>query len=684
MRQGLWLVRLWLGACCAVGASLASAQEATPEVPDVAPFALGEVRVTAPGADTPQAGDSTLDQEDIARFDRQTVSRAVSLVPGVATGSVGARNEQALFVRGFDLRQVPVFVDGIPVYVSYDGYADMGRFTTFDLAQIQIAKGFSSVLFGPNTIGGAINLISRRPAARFEGDAGAGVDYDRDMADDGYRASFNLGSNQGTWYAQLSGSYLDRRHDTLSDDFTPTTGEDGGVRNNSYSTDKKLNLKLAWTPNATDEYSLNYIVQRGEKGNPPYAGDGSVSVRYWQWPHWDKDSLYYISKTAFGDAYVKVRAYYDTFRNSLFSYDDASYSTMTKGYAFKSWYDDYTYGGSVEAGTELAARNTLKASAHYKADFHREHDDGDPIQHFEDRTYSLGVEDTQRFGGRLDLVAGASYDWRDGARAEDYDSDTGLSDFARGDASSFNPQIGLFYKTSDTGNAYFTVARKSRFPTIKNRYSYSFGTSVPNPDLKAEYAVNYQLGVSQAWHGVQVDAAVYYSDITDMIQAVSVDAALCSDSATSCTQNQNVGKVWSKGAELGLHGRLLASLELGGNYTWLDRTNESRDPTVRAIQLTDVPKHKLFVYGQWDIAAALRFIASTEYDARRLSASDGSRVASGFAVTDFKLVYDVGGGLSVEAGARNVFDRNYAYTEGFYEEGRNYFSNVNYRFGAGA
>jgi len=63
-------------------------------------------------------------------------------------------------IRGFDSREVPLFIDGIPVYVPYDGYVDLGRFTTADLAAIQVAKGFSSVAYGANTLGGAISRFS--------------------------------------------------------------------------------------------------------------------------------------------------------------------------------------------------------------------------------------------------------------------------------------------------------------------------------------------------------------------------------------------------------------------------------------------------------------------------------------------------------------------------------------------
>jgi iron complex outermembrane receptor protein len=45
---------------------------------------------------------------------------------------------------------------------------DLARFTTFDLAEVNVSKGYTSVIYGPNALGGAINLISRRPVKKFE------------------------------------------------------------------------------------------------------------------------------------------------------------------------------------------------------------------------------------------------------------------------------------------------------------------------------------------------------------------------------------------------------------------------------------------------------------------------------------------------------------------------------------
>ncbi len=240
-------------------------------------------------------------------FDRTTVGEALPLIAGASASRTGRRNEQTISVRGLDIKHVPLFIDGIPVYVPYDGYPDLGRFTTFDLSEIMVSKGFSSVLYGPNTMGGAINLVSRRPEQGVEGEAGIGI-----ASGETYSSYLNVGAAQEKYYLQLEASYVDSDHTVMSDDYTATATEDGGDRNNSYYTDKKLNLKVGYTPNETDEYAFSYINQKGEKGSPPYAGtSSSESAKYWQWPYWNKESYYFTSTTSLpAQSYVKTRIYY--------------------------------------------------------------------------------------------------------------------------------------------------------------------------------------------------------------------------------------------------------------------------------------------------------------------------------------------------------------------------------------
>ena len=131
-------------------------------------YTLGEVNISA------TVDKTTVDASDMQKYNAKDVSTALRTLPSLIISENGARNESTVYLRGFDIRSVPVYMDGIPVYVPYDGYVDLARFTTYDLARIDVAKGFSSMTYGANTIGGAINLIGMKPTQKLELRAKAG------------------------------------------------------------------------------------------------------------------------------------------------------------------------------------------------------------------------------------------------------------------------------------------------------------------------------------------------------------------------------------------------------------------------------------------------------------------------------------------------------------------------------
>lgn len=108
-------------------------------------FSLGEVEVIGQRAGSIN---TTIDARQIRLFAKNDVSRTLNLLPGVNLSAVGPRNEAMVYVRGFDLRQVPLLIDGIPVYIPYDGYVDLARFTTFDLSAIHVSKGYPPCCMG--------------------------------------------------------------------------------------------------------------------------------------------------------------------------------------------------------------------------------------------------------------------------------------------------------------------------------------------------------------------------------------------------------------------------------------------------------------------------------------------------------------------------------------------------------
>lgn len=639
-------------------------------------FTLGTVTVT--GA-RPQVGEMPQDQagalvtrRDMQQFGRETVGDAVALLPGV-TLSTNSRNELLVYVRGFDPRQVPLFIDGVPVYVPYDGYVDFNRFGTGDIAAIQVAKGFSAIAYGPNALGGAINLVSRKPSRAFEGDAvlGAGTAGER-------KAGINLGSRQGMWYAQAGLSWREADGFRLPSDVVPTTTEDGGLRNNADRRDSKLSLKLGLTPRGSDEYALSYTRQDGMKGQPPSTDP--AAARYWRWPFWDKESLYVVSSTALGQREtVKFRLYHDRFDNEVTSYTDGSYSTLrTSGKGSvstgRSIYHDRTTGGAVELESRRLAGHVLRAVLQQKADRHEEVDAKTALQaRYEDTLRSVGVEDLVDLAPAWQLSLGAA---RHQLRPDQVFSASSVYALPPS-TSANNLQAGLFHDLTSKDRAYLSLARKTRLPTLKDRYSQRLGNYVENPDLGAETALNLELGYQgrplATLPGVTVEAAVFQSRIDNKIQSAFVHGGASCSPATPC-QIRNVGEARISGLELGARGTVLPWLDLGGNLTVMTQTNVS-NPDIR---LVGVPDRKLFAYAVVRPVAQVALQATLEHNSQRWV--NNTVALGGFTVVGIKASWEPLARLTLEAGVDNIADKLYELDAGFPAAGRSLYVNLRHAF----
>ena len=640
-------------------------------------FTLGQIEVI--GENSTDLSTSRIEQSDLQRNNQIRVSDVAKSTPGVFLERSGGRNEHNLLVRGFNARRVPVFIDGIPVYVPYDGNMDIGRFTTFDLSRIDISKGASSVLYGANTLGGAVNLITQKPTKELEGAIGYGFSHGKSGNTGTNQTYFNLGTKQELFYAQLSGSFLEKQGAQLSRHYQQINpkGDDGGRAENSIQRDKKLSLKMAFTPNKSDEYALVLSTQKGNKQSPLYSGkDGSG--RYWRWPMWDKDSMYFLSHTEFDahNLYLNTKVFYDSFKNDLRSFDDETFTKQTKKYAFNSFYRDYSYGAGFDLGGDLTTKDSLKFSAIVKYDVHRAHNNNDPIEVDKDRTYSFGLENAYAFTEQTKLITGVSYDYRQSNRAEQYEKKckkTGKNNticpFDIGNKQALNYQVKLVHNFDKNDEFSLSFAKKTRFATMKERYSRRFDRTEPNPFLSPETAYHYEASYMRTFGDwLRLDGALFYSEVKDAIDTVAIPH--------SVSQEQNVGKEIFRGAELAASIFATDNLTLGANYTYTQAKNKTKH-----LIVTDVPKHKFFAYVDWRIVPSVALYISQEAEHGRYYLDDAKTVKlSGFGNTNAKVIYNVTKQLSLEAGVSNIFDKNYYYQAGYPEEGRLFFSNMRYQF----
>lgn len=711
--------------------------------PAVAPFTLGQLDLI---------GGATITNEAMWTFNKNSLDQAVKLLPGATINNAGgARNEGDIYVRGFDRLRVPLYIDGVRINLPYDNRLDMSRFLTPDLAEVQVQKGYVSVLNGPGGMGGAINMVSRKPTKEYEFEGRSGVVMNGNIDDlNQWNSYAYAGTRQKGYYAQISGTIVDQDHFNLSGDFNPSpyatpgaTGnvplfpyENGGDRDFSSFQDWRVNAKVGITPNAIDEYTINYTYQSSQKESPLHVERQAVqgyflgnNPRYWNWPQWDISTLSWLSKTQIGDAsYIKTNAYYNTFANTISFFPDATYTNQR----VESPYEDDSYGGFIEMGTDLIPMNTLKGAIHYRKDAHEDQNvryaypSGNQtiagygnLSRQAEEGWSFALENTFHATRNLDFVAGVSYETNE-VLENKVNGIEAASDRPSIDA--WNWQAAAIYNYSQTGSVHADVSSRMRFPTLFERYSTRFDSKIPDPNLPPERATNYEIGASDTlFPGLRVSSAVFYSDIEDSIQNAFV--------AANGTNGNNAGIIgvspdgYYYGAELSADYDVSPTLRVGGNYTFTERDLDFADASTEIAaawqreavglnRMEGLPKHKAFFYVAWKATNQLTLTPSLELASDRVAlvtncsstlvsngnANNASAGACGktaptaqntypsyvnigsYALLNFRADYAFTENFSAAVGVTNLLDQNYSLAQGFPEPGRQFYATARVKF----
>lgn len=162
-------------------------------------LAHGQAAHDAPGAAASPTGGSALQEIVVTAQKRsenlQKVPVAVTALSGASVDALHAVTIQGLqgavpnvqisnftntpynavlFIRGVGVLEVDPFagntvsvvLDGVPQYFSYGALVDL-----FDVNRVEVLRGPQGTLFGANTTGGVINVLTNQPTGQFGGKA---------------------------------------------------------------------------------------------------------------------------------------------------------------------------------------------------------------------------------------------------------------------------------------------------------------------------------------------------------------------------------------------------------------------------------------------------------------------------------------------------------------------------------
>lgn len=154
---------------------------------------LDDVVVTA--ARIPQTRESVIADvtviaaEDIERGGQSTLVELLQQQPGVEiTNSGGAGTASGIFLRGTNTNHVVVVIDGVRIHSATAGTATFENLPIQLIDRIEILRGPASSLYGPDAIGGVIQIFTKKGVDGFKPFANLGYgSYDTKIGNAGVR-----------------------------------------------------------------------------------------------------------------------------------------------------------------------------------------------------------------------------------------------------------------------------------------------------------------------------------------------------------------------------------------------------------------------------------------------------------------------------------------------------------------
>jgi len=579
----------------------ATAQAQGEDMRDVETIIIGSLRLPTP---ITEVGSSltVITAQDLDDLGVDFVLDALTLSPGVTINQNGAFGGQAsVRIRGNSSEQTLVLIDGVPVNDASTpgGGYNFARLDPENIERVEILRGPQSTLWGTDAIGGVVSITTKRPEEGLGGTAF--LEYGSfNTVRGGISASY--GSDRGDIRIGASGISSDGI--SRADEANGNTEEDG-LDNGTLSASGGLNfagdmrLEGSILYNSTD--SEFDIFSSGAQGG---VGDG--------------DTLSSVEELA-----ARVSLYAPMFDGKLENLLLVGYTSTDRE---NTGDDAFPFEAKGER-LILRYQGTANISDDYRLLFGIENDSSESNNTDESDILGLfGVLEAQPIEG-LTISAGVRYD--DNSRF--------------GTETTF--RAAAAYQINDTITARASWGEGFKAPTIFQLTQFFAPATQPNPDLRPERSIGFDLGIDfRTADGRGAFSLAYFNqDTTDQINFA--DGSYF-----------NLARAETQGVELSAAYEVITGLTLSGDYSLIDAEDGDGDTLLR------VPRNTANLRLEYRDNGPLSANLTARYNGAE---QDRRGVVEDWIRVDLAAQYRVTARIEAFARVENLFDAQYQQILGY-------------------
>lgn len=624
-----------------------------------------KIIVTARGVEsyvsqTP-GGTALIESQEFFQSQDMSLTNTLRKVAGVEKSSDSAWGS-AINIRGLGRNRVVFLIDGCRVNTASDVNAQFGFIDPNEIERIEVLKGPISALYGSGSMGGVVNVITKKGNFSTKTQTKSSVAASMGTNPQGFTTFANTALNTSNFWLYASGGKRD--YDSYEDG-------DGQEIYNSQFDDYHINLKSGYKWNPLNITQLNIQYLKGQDIGIPGKGLALPQGPDITFPETDRTLVsltheFIPEKGALSKSEINL-FFQEIDRNVTMEFPAKapmksvlpSALHTTYGVKWQNMFDFQSHG--LVTGLDIWSweieSTRVKNFKNGRTGIDTPMADARQINagFFLEDNIDLSSLFTLNLGGRLDYIKTRSdelYNWivppspaMTPVLKRNAESDNDLS---------WDAHAGLTVNLSAPWSMTLLGAASYRAPDLMDKYKYlafSGGQTYGNPDLDPERSLFLEYGIHYKQSDFRISGAVYGNFLKDMITEKLQSPGIY--------QMENVNKARIFGGELEAQWYLSNLWTLYANIAWTKGENETENEDLAFIP----PLNGLAGIGYNPEELGLWGDLNLEWADNQNNVASGETPTSGWATVNAKAGYRFLIGQTHHdfmLGIDNLFDQQYA------------------------